>query len=102
MFNEAYAAVPLGEDIIKEYVMYTYDVPVSLFLLLFPSWCDRYTFGSFNPANLGEVKAYYNGSILSLSLYELAPFGVSPFFCNAWVLCNENIFLNCGQRTFIE
>ena len=28
MFNEAYAAVPLGEDIIKEYVMYTYDVPV--------------------------------------------------------------------------
>jgi hypothetical protein len=29
MFNEAYGAVPLGEDIIKEYVMYTYDVPVS-------------------------------------------------------------------------
>jgi hypothetical protein len=33
MFNEAYAAVPLGEDIIKEYVMYTYDVPVSAFSL---------------------------------------------------------------------
>jgi hypothetical protein len=29
MFNDAYAAVPLGEDIIKEYVMYTYDVPVN-------------------------------------------------------------------------
>ena len=34
MFNEAYAAVPLGEDIIKEYVMYTYDVPVMSFIIL--------------------------------------------------------------------
>jgi len=34
MFNEAYAAVPLGEDIIKEYVMYTYDVPVMTLIII--------------------------------------------------------------------
>ena len=34
MFNEAYAAIPLGEDIIKEYVMYSYDVPVWLLQLV--------------------------------------------------------------------
>jgi hypothetical protein len=38
MFNDAYAAVPLGEDIIKEYVMYTYDVPVNTIFTLFSTF----------------------------------------------------------------
>lgn len=74
MFNEAYAAVPLGEDIIKEYVMYTYDVPVSLFLLLFPSSCDRHTFALFNPANLVEVKAspWFSTMVLFFHFHRLS------------------------------